>query len=615
MRRGFLALTVGVVVCHAAWASSSAEANLSSQVLLVSKLSGSKVVPAVQTQAQGLVAVLLNFQTDSAFITGTVTGLTGAVTGIHVHRGRQGENGDVVLDMTSWLQGNVVSAAMKLSSIPPAVIAAGLSGELYVAVHTALNPGGEIRGQLEAETDVQLSAMLSGTAQVPPVMTDASGLVVATLRQDGKRLRIWAVFTGTATVTAAHLHRGATGTNGEVVADLSSFIQGNTIVGEVDATSFVEALLSGQVYLNIHTSAYPNGELRGQLNATAHSQLAFEVWLDGLQQVPSVTTTARGVGKFWLSTRYDTLYWDIFATGLSSMVTGVHLHRGSVGASGDVLLDLSASVQQNGWIRGSSSSVTTALIEAMLKGQVYVNVHTASNPNGEIRGQVWRLLREGFVVSFDGEQQVPPVTTIARGTGVVSIDRSGSTLHYEFLLNGAIPQAVHFHKGKRAENGDVLYDVSGSFRAIAMAGASASGYWDRDDMPPLDDATVGLFFRDSVYVNVHTALHPNGECRGQVARQYAPMGVSTAEDDASLQTAYLYPNPVSTTLWVVADQADGALLRWKVYTLQGEAILSGTVEQSAGRYAIDVGTLPRGVYLVELVFATSARRVLSFIRQ
>jgi len=598
MIRRFLALVFVVTMSHTAWAS-SVEANLSSQVLLLARLSGSKVVPAVQTQAEGLVAVLLNFQKDSAFITGTVTGMTSAITGIHLHRGRAGENGDVVLDLSSSLQGDVVAAATKLSSIPPAVIAAALKGELYVAVHTMLNPGGELRGQLEAETDVQLSAMLSGEAQV---------------RQDGKKLRIWAVFSGTAQVTAAHLHRGASGTNGDVVADLSGMIRGNTIVGELDASSFVEALLRGEVYMNIHTSAYPNGELRGQLSTTARTQLAFEVWLDGAQQVPPISTMARGVGKFWLSASVDTLWWDIYADGLSSTITGVHLHRGAVGASGDVLLDLSASVQQNGWIRGSSTSVSSALIAALLSGQVYVNIHTANNPNGEIRGQVWRLLREGFVASFDGQQQVPPVTTLARGTGIVSIDRTGSSLHYEFVLNGVVPQAVHFHKGKRGENGDVLFDLSSSFSAVAMAGATASGYWTAEDMPAFDAVTAELFFRDSVYVNVHSALYPNGECRGQVTRQYAPMGISTA-DNGSQQPVQLSPNPVETTMWIRAESAEGSLLAWRVFTLRGETVLEGTAEYSAGGYMVDVSSLPSGVYLLQMTFSSSNRRALPFVKQ
>lgn len=611
----FLVPIAIAVVYQVAWASSYAEANLSSQVLLVATLSGSKVVPAVQTQARGLVAVLLNFQKDSAFVTGTLTGTTSAITGIHLHRGREGENGDVVLDLTSSLNGNIVASATRLSNLPSALVAAALNGELYVAVHTMTNPGGELRGQLQAETDVQLSAMLSGAQQVPPVMTDARGMVIATVRQDGKKLRIWAVFEGTAQVTAAHLHRGSPGQNGEVVADLSSMIAGNAIVGEVESSSFVQDLLAGEIYLNIHTTAHPNGELRGQLVATATSQLAFETWLDGTQQVPTVSTMARGVGRFWLNASLDTLYWNIVVTGLSSTVTGVHLHRGKPGVSGDVLLDLSASVQSNGTISGSAANPSRTLVEALLQGDVYINVHTQNYPQGEIRGQVWRLVREGFVVSLDGTQQVPPVITTARGTGIVSIDRSGSSVHFEFVINGTTTDAVHFHKGKRGENGDVLFDLTGYFNAVAMVGAYASGYWTTESMPALDDEAVELFFRDSVYVNVHTMLHPNGECRGQVTRQYAPMGVSSIDDDVSGQNATVYPNPATTQLWIEVGTTDGSAVEWTVYTLRGETVLRGTSQTRGGKITIEVDNLPQGFYIVRCGSPEGRVRSVAFLKQ
>lgn len=613
MIRRFLALVFCATLCHTAWAHSVAESNLSSQVLLVAQLSGSKVVPAVQTQAQGLVFVLLNREKDTAYVSGTVTGLSSAITGIHIHRGRAGENGDVVVDLMSFLRGNVVAGAVKLSTLPSAVIEAALRGELYVAVHTASIPGGELRGQLEAETDIQLSGMLSGSAQVPPVMTNASGMVVGHLRKDGKKLWIWATFNGTAQVTAAHLHRGAAGSNGDVVADLSSMINGNAIVGVVDASNFVDILLAGQVYLNIHTSQYPNGEIRAQLEPNAASQLAFELWLDGNQQVPVVMTNGRGVGRLWVTARYDTLYWDMYVGGLSSMITGVHVHRGKVGASGDVLVDLSGSVQQNGWIRGKSA-VTPGVVEAMLRGEAYVNVHTQSNPNGEIRGQVWRLLREGFVISLDGMQQVPSVMTMASGTGIVSIDRKSSSVRYAYVLNGLMPQAIHFHAGKRGQNGDVLYDISSSVRMVGMVGAYGEGYWTTESNPALGHAALEAFFSDSVYMNVHTMMYPNGETRGQVSRQYAPMGISTAEEH-SQTSLQLYPNPASTTLWISTEPANGLLRAWTIFTMHGERILAGTVEASAQGYAIDISSLPCGFYLLQCTFSSSNHEALPFLKQ
>ena len=43
-------------------------------------------------------------------------------------------------------------------------------------MHTAENPGGEIRGQLFLDQDVTFLALLSGDEEVPPVTTDARGL-------------------------------------------------------------------------------------------------------------------------------------------------------------------------------------------------------------------------------------------------------------------------------------------------------------------------------------------------------------------------------------------------------------------------------------------------------
>lgn len=620
MMRRILVVLLFVALSGSGWASSVAEANLSSQVLLTAELSGSQVVPAVQTQARGVVAVLLNFQKDSAYVLGSVAGLTSAITGIHFHRGRVGENGDVVLDLSTALRGNIVATATRLSMLPRALIAAALTGELYAAVHTVTNPGGELRGQLHAETDLQFSAMLSGGEQTPPIMTNASGMVVAALRQDGKRLRIWAAFQGVGQVTGAHLHSGSRGTSGPVVADLSGMVQGNVIVGDVDASSFADALVRGDVYLNIHTASYPNGELRGQLALSTNSQLAFELWLDGDQQTPPVQTQARGVGRLWLNTSLDTLSWEIYVAGLSGTeITGAHLHRGKVGASGDVLVDLSGSVQQNGWIRGSSTNVNEALIEALLEGQVYLNVHTRNNPNGEIRGQVWRLLREGFVAVFDGMPQVPPVMTTASGSGIVSIDRSGTSVHYHFVLNGMLVQAAHFHKGKRGENGDVLFDLSNSVMPI-MGGAEIygyviSGYWTRESTPPLDDQAVALFFADSVYVNVHTAMHPNGEVRAQPTRQYAPLSSTSPVEEGSVQVPSVYPNPATTTIMLPMELASPTTLDWQIINVRGEEVLRGTLLVGSGSVALDVSSLPAGYYVVTCTAGTSDRRVYRFLKQ
>lgn len=410
------------------------------------------------------------------------------------------------------------------------------------------------------------------------------------------------------------------GSSGPVVADLSGMVQGNVITADIDASSFADALVRGGIYLNIHTASNPNGELRGQLELSANSQLAFELWLDGAQQTPPVQTGARGVGRLWLNTNLDTLSWEIYVAGLSNTeITGAHLHRGKVGTSGDVLVDLSGSVQQNGWIRGSTTNVTLALIKAMLEGQVYLNVHTRNNPNGEIRGQVWRLLREGFVAVFDGLQQVPPVMTTASGNGIISIDRSGTSVHYHFVLNGMLIQAAHFHKGKRGENGDVLFDLSNSVMPVMggsmISGYVISGFWTTESTPRLDDQTVSLFFADSVYVNVHTAMHPNGEVRAQPTRQYAPLSSTSPVEDGSVEAASVYPNPATTTIMLPVGIASSTVVEWQIINVRGEEVLRGTQQAGSGSVAIDVSNVPAGFYVVKCTIGTSDRHVYRFLKQ
>lgn len=66
--------------------------------------------------------------------------------------------------------------------------------------------------------------------------------------------------------TAAHIHRGAPGVNGPVVIGAPSFPLGSPVHFETTITDALETdLLAGNLYLNVHTSLNPSGEIRGQL--------------------------------------------------------------------------------------------------------------------------------------------------------------------------------------------------------------------------------------------------------------------------------------------------------------------------------------------------------------
>jgi hypothetical protein len=106
-------------------------------------LSGDQEVPPVKTEAKGSGTITVN---DDKSVSGSimVSGLT--PTAAHIHEAAAGKNGGVIIPLTKSGDGFSVPAGAKLTD---AQYEAFKKGDLYVNVHTAANPGGEIRAQLK----------------------------------------------------------------------------------------------------------------------------------------------------------------------------------------------------------------------------------------------------------------------------------------------------------------------------------------------------------------------------------------------------------------------------------------------------------------------------------
>jgi hypothetical protein len=259
------------------------------------------------------------------------------------------------------------------------------------------------------------------------------------------------VFEGlTSEVTGAHIHQAPAGTNGGVVFDLGPYISGNVISGSWDPTAFLDALRAGELYVNVHTTENGGGEIRGQL--LLQDGLMFDAALDGDQENPPVDTKGVGVGYFRISPDLTTLQYYVLTDSLSGEITGAHFHTGVIGSNGGVLVDLTDHIDGN-VIRGSVP-VSEDLLNRLLRGGIYINVHTDENPGGEIRGQVLRLAREGFLFDMSGGQEVPPVNTTGTGAGMVSIDRDQTNAHYMIVYSNPEGDftASHFPNAPPGEN-------------------------------------------------------------------------------------------------------------------------------------------------------------------
>lgn len=113
--------------------------------------------------------------------------------------------------------------------------------------------------------------------------------------------------------------------------------------------------------------------------------------LSGDQEVPSVDVASMGTATLTLSDDETQVSIDLSASGISGAVTGMHIHGAAAGVSGDIILDLTATVDDSGDgnVGASGSvSITAEVISAMRDGVAYLNIHTENNPAGEIRGQL-----------------------------------------------------------------------------------------------------------------------------------------------------------------------------------------------------------------------------------
>ncbi len=379
-----------------------------SDYLLDAICTGAQSVPAVTTQA---VAVASFNVSHTLFTTGNridykivANGLSGAIISAHFHYGAAGISGGVAYPLTfsgNTLTGSIVAPFTFVDSL--------FRGLIYVNIHTAANPGGEIRGQVAYEgSGIGFDGIIDGTQEVPANASTAKGSMYANIRSSLDTLDYAVVINGF-TPSAAHFHNAAAGTSGGVVVGLvPANTSGNNLYkGSVALTpALISALVKDSFYMNFHSTAFPGGEIRGQVLSLMRTGLVAN--LCGGQETPAVTTNASGAGFMSLSRDKTGLLVDAVTNGLSSNATGAHIHRGEKGVAGPIIASLTSFIVGNATRVAFNLTTVPVLADSIARGLTYFNFHNAANPNGEIRGQgaldlVQECLANG-VLELNGEK-------------------------------------------------------------------------------------------------------------------------------------------------------------------------------------------------------------------
>jgi hypothetical protein len=120
---------------------------------------------------------------------------------------------------------------------------------------------------------------------------------------------------------------------------------------------------------------------------------AVDAKLNAAQEIPKqVVSVPRAKGKFTSQLTESTekaktgsLRWRLTFSNLSGKAMAAHIHRGKPGKAGPIMVPLCGPCASGAH---GVAKLDAKTMNAIKSGSAYVNVHTAKNPNGEIRGQL-----------------------------------------------------------------------------------------------------------------------------------------------------------------------------------------------------------------------------------
>lgn len=204
--------------------------------------------------------------------------------------------------------------------------------------------------------------------------------------------------------------------------------------------------------------------------------------------------------------------FDIFldsTTSASDGIRTIQLNLGDPVTDGALLIDLKPRISgayASGIVKGISASVYDTLINSTI--DKYVNIITANDPSGLMRGQLNSTIVFSKNVALSGSNIVPAITTPTQGTALIRVTDNNKLFSKVTITNPDATDAVMtatINQAAAGANGPVLTTI--------VSRTADFGFAQKIDV----SQTVLTALRQSAtYVNVTSQLYPAGKLRGQI---------------------------------------------------------------------------------------------------
>jgi hypothetical protein len=257
------------------------------------------------------------------------------------------------------------------------------------ANHTTISPSVKVK----VMNNQTLAFGLSASQIFPMPASTASGFSTVTVNVVTGMITGRLIVTGTTATTAA-IFQGFAGQTGtaqiNLVQNAANPKEWDVPAGKVLTPAQVMMLLQGSMYAQVASAAFPNGEIRGQIVPAG----VTVTWspLSGTQEVQVVGTQATGQAATTVDTLGNNVSVFVNTTGVVG-VTTAQLATGAQGTVGTELVALTLGTMNGTTFNPNQFSVQMFPITAtdvmnFQNSLWYVNVTTAANPVGLIRGQI-----------------------------------------------------------------------------------------------------------------------------------------------------------------------------------------------------------------------------------